>query len=186
MQRLQGIEQDVRERGDLAGVRQGNGVAARHGRHQAALLGVELGEFAAHAAGGEVGDDAVAHSGGGVVELGQAEFAQRQHEHGDAGHDNLGALGADTGDLPPRREIAGGDVAVELGHLRRRRLEAIGRLALGARHAVDGADHGGGGGGGGDGAIVGRLAEAAHGVDDALLDVLLHPMQLERAGRIVS
>ena len=94
-------------------------------------------------------------------------------------------LGPMPGNLAAGIEVARRDLLVEPADLRGGGAEAVGRIALGARDAVDGADHGGGGGRGGDGAVVGRSSEAAHGVDDALLDILLQAMQLASLGWIL-
>ena len=185
VQGLERGEQQVGDIGHLAGVLERDAVAPAHVFHLAALVAAEAGKFRAHVAGGQVGDDAVAHAGARVVDRRQMELLQELEQHGHARHDDLGAARPDAGDLAPAGEVPLRQLAVELAHLRGGDAQAVDLLALGARHAGHGAGHGRGGGRGGDGAVPARVAQAAHGGIELVLDVLVHLVQLERGGRIV-
>jgi len=164
---VQGLErgkQQVGDIGDLAGVVQRDAVAPAHIHHLAALIVAEAGKLGAHVAGSQVGDDAVADAGAGVVDRGQVEFLEELEEHGHARNDDLRAARPDAGDLAPGGEIALGQLEVELAHLRGGNAQAVDLVALGARHAGHGAGHGGSGGGGGDGAVPARVARRRTGV----------------------
>ena len=113
------------------------------------------------------------------------EFLQELEQNGHARNDDLGAARPDAGDLAAAGEIALRQLEVELTHLRGGDAQAVDLVALGARHAGEGAGDGGSGGGGGDGAVPARVAEAAHGGVELGLNVLAHLVQLDRGGRVV-
>ena len=117
-------------------------VAARHLLHRAALIAIQHAQLPAHAASGQVGDDAVPNAGRRVVHGGLLEQFQQSQKDGGAGHDQFGAVRSDALNLSPAAQIERHNLAIESSDLRDRSFQAVRFIAPRASHAIDGANDG--------------------------------------------
>src|SRR5215469_4852172 len=170
--------------GDLARMKHGSAVAPDHLLDNAALVAIQHRELAAGSARSQVGDDAVAYSGGGVMQGRPLEKLERAAKNGRAGDDDLGALRSDSLDFATPGEVHRADLARELADLLDGGFQAIGFIAAGAGDAIDSAHDGRGGRRRRDRTVEGAGPDAPERSGELLIDVLVHAVQVERTGRI--
>lgn len=182
---LEGGEELAGEEGDLAGVLEVDAEAAGELLDEGALFVIEAEAGGAGAAVGEVAEDAVAEAGGAVGEVGDGEAFEDSGEDGDAGDNDLGAAGADAGELAAVVEGEGGELLEEAVDLGEGGAAAVGFVAAGAGDTVGGADDGGGGGGGADGAGEVAVFDAAGDDGEFFVDEVLEAAEVGGGGRIV-
>ena len=121
MQRLQRFKQPVGELRHFARMRKLHSIAARHLFHHAALIAIQHGELAAHAARSQVGDNAVAHAGGRVVHGGMLKQFEGPRNTAAFRHDQFCALAG------PKPWIFSPIGEIERTHLRDRTCESAER-----------------------------------------------------------
>src|ERR1035441_8850685 len=185
VQRLERGEEQVGNVRHFAGMFQRDAVAPSHIFHFAPLVAAQAGEFGAHVARRQVGDDAVAHSGARVVERRQVKLLQELEQHAHARHDDLRAPRADPGNLAPLREAQSGDPQVEPAHLRRRDAQPVDLFALGAWRPRHHGRHRAGRRRGSDDAIPSGVPQPPQRRVQLGLDVFVHLVDLPRVRRIV-
>jgi hypothetical protein len=105
VQRRERVEQLARKARHVPRMAQVHAETPRELFHQGALLAVEPRPLLAHAAQRQVADDAVADARRAVGKLRDLELLEHTQQHRRAGQNDLGAPGADAGQLPPRRQV---------------------------------------------------------------------------------
>ena len=144
--RLEGMEQAVREKGHVADMLHGDFEAFGHGFDEGTLFVRELGKFLTNAAGSEICNDAVADAGAAIMDGALTEKIEDFEEDGRSSNDDFGAAGTDAGDFATAFERTGGELLEKIADLGGGGAHAICFVAAGAWNLIGSTDDGGGGG----------------------------------------